>query len=251
MNPRDPWPDLVPANNLNNASCRLRGETSAMLYIIATPIGNLGDISFRAIEVLKSVDKIYCEDTRRTATLLRHYHVKKPTESFHQHSRSKIESIIYELKSGMELAFVSDAGTPGIQDPGGMLVAAAREAAIEVIPIPGASAVTTLLSVSGIATDNFFFAGYVPTKKGRQTFFKRILSIDSPVVFFETAPRLHKLFDQIKVIVGVDRSLIVGRELTKQFEEIRIGKPEKLKELFAKPRGEFVIVLTPKNSQLS
>lgn len=216
-----------------------------MLYIVATPIGNLGDITFRAVEVLKSVDKIYCEDTRRTATLLRHYHIEKPTASFHQHSPGKIESIIKELKEGMDLAYVSDAGTPGIQDPGGQLVAAAREAGVEVSPLPGASSVTALLSVSGIPTDNYFFTGYVPTKKGRQTFIKKILTFNSPVVFFETAPRLHKFLDQLIDLGGSDRSLIVGRELTKQFEEIQTGKPEELKELINKPRGEFVLIFIP------
>jgi len=217
-----------------------------MLYIIATPIGNLGDITFRAVEILKSVDKIYCEDTRRTATLLRHYNIEKPTASFHQHSQSKIKSIIDELKSGMDLAFVSDAGTPGIQDPGGMLVAAAREANIEVSPLPGASAVTALLSVSGIPTDNFYFAGYVPTKKGRQTFIKKILSIDSPVVFFETAPRFSKLISQLTELGGEKRILIVGRELTKQFEQIGTAPVSEILSKFDTLKGELVLIIAPK-----
>lgn len=223
-----------------------------MLYIVATPIGNLGDITIRAIEILKSVDKIYCEDTRRTTKLLAHFEIKKPLESFHEHSEGKIERIVSELKDGDEIAYVSDAGTPGINDPGGKLVAAAREARVEISPIPGASSVTTLLSVAGIAADKFCFMGFVPTKKGRETFIKKMLTTDMPVVFFETAPRLHKLFDQLIDLGGVDRTLIAGRELTKKFEEIQTGTPSELKEYFTKPfnsvqgkpLGEFVLVLT-------
>ncbi|MEK7171141.1 MAG: 16S rRNA (cytidine(1402)-2'-O)-methyltransferase [Patescibacteria group bacterium] len=216
-----------------------------MLYIVATPIGNLGDMTFRAIETLKNVDKIYCEDTRRTAHLLARYEFKKPLESFHEHSEGKIERIITELKGGDEIAYVSDAGTPGINDPGGKLVAAAREAGIVVSPIPGPSSVTALLSVAGIAADKFCFMGFVPTKKGRETFIKKMLLSDMPVVFFETAPRLHKLFDQLIALCGADRTLIVGRELTKKFEEIQTGTPSELKEYFTKPLGEFVLILSP------
>jgi len=216
-----------------------------MLYIVATPIGNLGDITLRAIETLKAVDKIYCEDTRRTSKLLNHFDIKKPLESFHEHSEGKIERIIEELKSGDKIAYLSDAGTPGINDPGGKLVATARKAGITVSPIPGPSSVTALLSVAGIAADKFCFMGFVPTKKGRETFIKKMLSSDMPVVFFETAPRLHKLFDQLIDLGGVDRTLIIGRELTKKFEEIQTGLPVELKESFAKPLGEFVLVLTP------
>lgn len=214
-----------------------------MLYIVATPIGNLGDITFRAIEVLKSVDKIYCEDTRRTAKLLAHFEIKKPLESFHEHSEGKIERIVAELKQGDEIAYVTDAGTPGINDPGGKLVAAAREAGIEISPIPGASSVTTLLSVAGIAADKFYFMGFVPTKKGRETFIKQMLTSDIPVVFLETGPRLHKFFDQLIALGGEERNLIVGRELTKKFEEIMTGRATELKNHFVKPLGEFILIL--------
>src|SRR3989344_4573763 len=198
-----------------------------MLYIVATPIGNLGDITLRAIETLKAVDKIYCEDTRRTSKLLNHFDIKKSLESFHEHSEGKIERIIDELKQGNEIAYVSDAGTPGINDPGGKLVAAARAAEFQVVPIPGPSSVTTLLSVAGIAADKFTFMGFVPTKKGRETFIKKMLVSEIPVVFFETAPRFHKFLDQISSLGGESRVLIVGRELTKQFEQIEVGTPNK------------------------
>ncbi len=213
------------------------------LYIVATPIGNLEDITLRALDTLKNVAKIYCEDTRRTKILLVRFNLKKSLESFHAHSLGKIEKIVRELESGLDIAYVTDAGTPGIQDPGGQLVAATREAGITVVPIPGPSSVTAILSVAGIAVDEFYFAGFIPTKKGRQTFLKKILSHDQPVVLFETAPRLSKLFDQLIALGGADRTLIVGRELTKKFEEIRVGTPAELKQLFSQPRGEFVIVL--------
>lgn len=216
-----------------------------MLYVVATPIGNLQDITLRALDTLKGVEKIYCEDTRRTKLLLARFGVEKPVESFHQHSTDKIEKIVSELKDGADLAYLTDAGTPGIQDPGGQLVATARLAGVRIVPIPGASAVTALLSVAGIPADEFYFAGYLPTKKGRQTFIKKILALNVPVVFFETAPRLHKFFDQIVDLGGAERMIIVGRELTKQFEEIKTGTPENLKSYFLKPRGEFVLVLCP------
>jgi len=214
------------------------------LFIVGTPIGNLQDITLRALDTLRAVEKIYCEDTRRTRVLLAGFSIKTPTESFHQHSEGKIGKIVEELKTGIELAYVTDAGTPGIQDPGGKLVAAARQAGVRVVPIPGASSVTALLSVAGIPADEFYFAGYIPTKKGRQTFLKKILALDVPVVFFETAPRFHKLLDQITDLGGADRILIVGRELTKKFEEIVTGTPAELKTNLPTPKGEFVIIVT-------
>ncbi len=217
-----------------------------MLYLVATPIGNLADITFRAVETLRNVDRIYCEDTRRTRILLDHYNIQKPLESYHHHSDYKIGAITNMLKSGQSVAYVSDAGTPGLADPGGKLVAAARAAGLPVVPIPGPSAVTTLLSVSGMYANQYFFAGYVPTKKGRQTFVKSLLTATVPTVFFETAPRFLKLLGEIETLGGAERRLVVGRELTKQFEEIRNGTVVDLKTHFTndKPRGELVIILT-------
>ncbi|QQG49898.1 MAG: 16S rRNA (cytidine(1402)-2'-O)-methyltransferase [Candidatus Berkelbacteria bacterium] len=213
-----------------------------MLYIVSSPIGNLKDITFRAVETLQTVEKIYCEDTRRTKILLEHYHIVKPLESYHHHSDYKIPSIVKELKAGKNLAYLSDAGTPGIADPAGKLVAAARQAAVEVVPIPGASSVTAILSVAGIYANAYQFWGYVPTKKGRETFIKELLVAKLPVVFFETAPRLQKFFTQVKELGGGSQWFLVGRELTKQFEEIASGTPEELSTHFATPKGEFVIV---------
>jgi 16S rRNA (cytidine1402-2'-O)-methyltransferase len=220
-----------------------------MLYIVATPIGNLKDITFRAIETLQSVDKIYCEDTRQTRKLLSAYSISKPIDSYHHHSAPhKLETILRELKNGTELAYVTDAGTPGIADPGGKLVEACRIEGITVVPIPGASAVTTLLSVAGLPANSYVFAGYVPTKKGRQTFIKRILATDEPVVLFETAPRIRKLLSELETLGATERKIILGRELTKQFEQIVSGTPREVSaELPTQVKGELVIVLAPAN----
>lgn len=214
-----------------------------MLYIVATPIGNLEDITYRAVETLKSVDKIYCEDTRRTKILCQKYDIETGLESFHQHSEGKIARIIEQLESGADIAYVSDAGTPAIQDPGGKLVEQVRQSGIKIVPVPGPSAVTALLSVAGISADKFCFAGYVPTKKGRQTFIKEILNSSVPAVFFETAPRFIKLLDQLEELGGSGRTLIVGRELTKQFEEIIAGRVNELRDI--RLQGEFVVVILP------
>ncbi|OGD61212.1 16S rRNA (cytidine(1402)-2'-O)-methyltransferase [Candidatus Berkelbacteria bacterium RIFCSPLOWO2_01_FULL_50_28] len=219
-----------------------------MLYIVATPIGNLQDITLRALETLKKVDFIYAEDTRRTKQLLTAFEIHKPVISLHHHSpESILEEVRCGVEDGKEIAYVTDAGTPGIQDPGGKLVEKLRDSiGYEFItPIPGPSSVTALLSVAGIAADKFSFMGFVPTKKGRETFIRKILAETEPVVFFETAPRFLKLLDQLIALGGEKRVLIVGRELTKKFEQIQFGLPEELKKDFLEPRGEFVLVLCP------
>lgn len=218
-----------------------------MLYVVATPIGNLQDVTLRALETLKSADLVVCEDTRRTGLLLNHFEIKKPLMSLHQHTTDeKMASLINRITDGEEVAYVTDAGTPGIQDPGGKLVAAARAAGIQVVPIPGPSAITALLSVAGIPADEFSFAGYVPTKKGRETFIKKILTNETPTVFFETSPRLLKLFDQLIALGAVERTLIIGRELTKKFEDIQFGTVAELKAHFLAipPKGELVLTLS-------
>lgn len=218
-----------------------------MLYVIATPIGNLQDITLRALEVLKSVDKIYCEDTRVTRKLLTHFDIHKPTDSFHHHSsEKKIEQILFELKEGKDIAYVSDAGTPGISDPVGLLVKAVQEAGLAVSPIPGASAVTSILSVAGINASQYQFWGFVPTKKGRQTFIKKIISSDIPVVVFETGPRIQKFLREITELGGENCQLTLGRELTKQFEQLIYGTPEQVLNELTETRGEFVIVISSK-----
>ncbi|MCX6808423.1 MAG: 16S rRNA (cytidine(1402)-2'-O)-methyltransferase [Candidatus Berkelbacteria bacterium] len=192
------------------------------LFIVATPIGNLGDITFRAIETLKSVDLIACEDTRVTGNLLKHFDIKKPVVSYFQHSKlSKIEYIIEELQTGKDIALVTDAGTPGISDPGQELIGRIKkeEERIKVIPIPGVSAVAAAASVSGMIEKEFYFAGFMPKKKGRQTKFKQLISLDCPIIIYESAMRLEKTLGEIKGYFGDNVEVFIAREMTKIFEE--------------------------------
>ncbi len=216
------------------------------LYVVATPIGNLGDITLRALETLKEVDLVACEDTRHTLQLLNHFEIKKPLLSFHQHSKiQKVEQIISSIKAGQTVALVTDAGTPGISDPGQILIAAAYEAEIEVIPIPGVSAVATLVSVSGLKNNEFDFVGFLPHKKGRQTKLREIVQSSKPVVLYESPYRIKKLIKEL-LEMGGDQTVVVGRELTKKFEEIYRGRlSEVLSQI--KEKGEFVVIFEKKH----
>ncbi len=219
---------------------------SGALYVVATPIGNLEDLSFRALKVLQEVDLIACEDTRHTKILLERYRVKKPLISYHQHTRvERLGEIISVLLQGKNVALVSDAGTPGISDPGSLLVAKAVEQNISVIPIPGPSALISLASVSGVPMDRFLFLGFLPHKKGRQTLLKEILESERPVIFYESPHRILKTLSALSDSKGY---LIVGRELTKKFEEIVRGAPKKIYEYLKDKKilGEFVIIYAPK-----
>lgn len=216
------------------------------LYIVATPIGNLGDITFRAIETLKSADVIACEDTRMTKRLLDRYEISTPTISYHQHSTlTKIDQIIEEIISGKNIALVTDAGTPGISDPGNILAAEALKNNISVVPIPGPSAVTTLASVSGIDMTRFCYLGYAPHKKGRETFFKEIIAAEYSVIYYDSVHRVLKNLELLQKL-GCEKHVIIGRELTKMFEEVVRGSIEDAIRHFAeKPdtiKGEFVII---------
>ena len=221
------------------------------LYIIATPIGNLEDITFRAVRILKEVDFILCEDTRQTGKLLEKYEIKKPTLSYHQHSKlQKIEQIIDLLKNGKNLALVSDAGTPAISDPGGKLVeevllAFGDEA--QIIPIPGPSAVAAAASVSGFPTDKFLFLGFPPHKKGRNKFFQKIADTEETVIFYESTHRILKSLDELRAAVG-ERQVAVCRELTKMFETIYRGTVSEviLKLKSDTTKGEFAVVVRAK-----
>lgn len=189
---------------------------------MATPIGNLSDITLRALEILKSVDAVVCEDTRVTGKLLSHFEIKKPLISFFQHSQlSKIDYIHNELSAGKNLALVTDAGTPGISDPGQALIHRIQNTdnRIQFVPIPGASALAAIASVSGMIEKEFYFAGFLPKKKGRQTKFKMLQTLDCPIVIYESANRLEKLLGEIELYLGGDVEVVVGREMTKMFEE--------------------------------
>lgn len=212
------------------------------LFVVSTPIGNLGDITLRAVETLNEVDLIACEDTRHTLQLLNHFEIKKPLISYHQHSRApKVDRIIEELLSGKNIAVVTDAGTPGISDPGEILIKAAVENEIKVIPIPGVSAAITALSVSGLDTSEFVFIGFLPHKKGRQTKLKEIAIEKRTIILYESPYRIIRLLNELLEFVG-DREVAVCRELTKKFEEIYRGKiSEVLKAV--KEKGEFVVIV--------
>jgi len=223
-----------------------------MLSIIATPIGNLEDITLRAINVLSNADLILAEDTRVTRVLLDRYNIKKDVLSYHQHSGfKKIDHILELLKSGKNLALVTDAGTPGISDPGGYLISEALKAIpdLKIVPIPGPNAAIAALSISGFPADEFVFLGFPPHKKGRQTFFKRISEIESTIVFYESKHRILKTLEQLSSVSKIgDRELVIAREITKQFETIYRGKLEDVSMKLKKDNilGEFVIVINKK-----
>ncbi|OGI72062.1 16S rRNA (cytidine(1402)-2'-O)-methyltransferase [Candidatus Nomurabacteria bacterium RIFCSPHIGHO2_02_FULL_38_15] len=218
------------------------------LYVVATPIGNLEDITLRAVRVLNEVDMILCEDTRTTGILLAHYKIKNKLTSYHSHTNTnKQAKIIDELLAGAVYALVSDAGTPGISDPGSLLINEAHKNNITVVPIPGASAVTALISASGITGNQFAFWGFVPQKKGRESFLKNLLESEIPVVIYESNHRILKLFEWFnKNSKKQESRFIVGRELTKMFETIILGTAQEvLNYLKSSPKnikGEFVII---------
>jgi len=216
-----------------------------MLYIIATPIGNLKDVTFRAIEILKSVDLIACEDTRHTKILLNHYRVMTPTTSFFQHNRfTKGDYLIGLLKEGKNIALVSDAGTPGILDPGYNLINLAIKNSIEMTFIPGAAAFVNALVLSGKPAHEFYFAGFLPNRSGaRKNQLEKLKKLGCTLVFYESCHRILVSLDDISTIFG-DQEIAIARELTKKFEEVLRGTPKIIKERLAKnkPRGEFVII---------
>lgn len=217
----------------------------SILYIVSTPIGNLEDISKRALRILSEVDLILCEDTRVTKKLLNFYSIKKPTLSYHQHSKlKKIDYILNLLQEGKDIALVSDAGTPGISDPGSKLIDKVSESGtpkVKIIPIPGPSAVTAAASISGIPMDKFIFMGFPPIKKKRNKFFKEIKESKYPVIFYESPYRIIKTLNELSSFNG---QVVVCRELTKKFETIYRGKiGEVIEEIKkGKVKGEFVVI---------
>jgi len=217
-------------------------------YVVATPIGNLADLSFRARDILQLADIIVCEDTRQTKKLLNHYNINSQLFSWHQHSKMRAtRQIIESLRAGKRVAYVVDAGTPAISDPGGRLVKellAELQNELRIIPIPGPSAVTAILSVAAMPVDKFQFLGFIPHKKGRQKFLQEVKEAKIVSVFYESVHRIEKLLDELAVLIP-ERQLVVGRELTKQFETIYRGKAKEVKQQLIqdKCKGEFVIVV--------
>lgn len=223
---------------------------TSKLYIVATPIGNLADITFRAIDVLKSVDQILAEDTRDSAVLLNHYGIHKPLLSLHEHNeQSRVDQIIALLDQGQSLALISDAGTPLISDPGARLVKILKQKGYEIIPIPGPSALIAALSASGLPTEQFQFLGFIPVKAAeKKTCFENLRFSNLTSIFYESK---HRLLDTLKILSEIlpDREISLAKELTKQFEQIQLGSP---KEILAwleqdpqRQKGEFVLLISP------
>ncbi len=224
-------------------------QTAGKIFVVATPIGNLGDITFRAVETLKNVDFIICEDTRVTNILLNHFGINKPLLVANAHNELKVtEKILEKIAEGYSCALVSDAGTPGISDPGVRLVNKLISENVEVTAVPGVSASVTALSISGLPTDAFVFEGFLPQKKGRQKKLKQLADEDRTIVLYESTYRIKKLLEEIAEYMPL-RKLVVARELTKKFEETWRGTaPEILNNIENKNiKGEFVVVIAPLN----
>lgn len=216
-----------------------------MLYIVATPIGNLEDMSARAIRTLKEVDLIAAEDTRTSGVLLKKYEITTPLTSFHAfNDERKTSELVERMLAGQSVALISDAGTPGISDPGFVLVREARRAGIRVIPIPGPAAFLTALSASGLPIHHFLYLGFLPMKKGRQTLLKQLQEEKNTVVFYESPHRILKTLQEFSQYFP-ERKLVVAREMTKIHEEFVEGNAAELHEYFQKktPRGEFVVIM--------
>lgn len=216
------------------------------LYIVSTPIGNLEDITFRAINTLKNVDFIAAEDTRHSIILLNKYEIKKPLLSFHSHSGiMKIEKIIESLKEGKSCALITDAGTPGISDPAYSLIKAAIGENIQIIPIPGPAAFLAALVGTGLPMNEFVYIGFLPLKKGRQTLLISLKNEERTVVFYESPHRIKKTLSQLKEFLGGERRIVIARELTKIHEEFIRGTIDDAVKYYgsSEPRGEFTVVL--------
>jgi len=222
-----------------------------MLYFIPTPIGNLEDMTYRAVRTLEAVDYIYAEDTRTSKKLMQHFSITTPLRSFHAYNEHKeIENIIGLLDSGVNIALISDAGTPGISDPGFLLARACREANILVTTFPGATALIPALVSSGLPCDKFHFEGFLPHKKGRRKRLEYIAALPETVVLYESPHRVGKCIEELEAICGSDRKATVCREISKLHEEIKHGNLAELKAYFPKGKkvkGEIVVVLAGNN----
>jgi 16S rRNA (cytidine1402-2'-O)-methyltransferase len=218
-----------------------------VLYVVATPIGNLEDITLRALKTLKTVQLVAAEDTRRTGNLLRHFDIEVPIISVHEHNEeARVQKILGRLAKGESVALVTDAGTPGVSDPGAGLVAAVRGAGFRIEPIPGASAVAAAISAAGIKSDGFTFMEFPPVRsKDRKLWFASLLEAakDRAVVFFEAPHKLHRTLEEL--IILVDRPIFAARELTKMHEELIWATPSELLARFDNPHGEFTLIIPP------
>lgn len=221
---------------------------SGTLFIVATPIGNLNDLSRRALEILRSADVIVCENNRVSSVLLRAYEIQKPLVGLFEHaSPERLANLVQQLLEGKNLAYISDAGTPGVSDPGGKLVAAALEQGIRVSPIPGPSAMAAAISVCGFPMQKFAFIGFAPKKKGRETFFKEIAARAEASIFYESKYRFNKTLGGLSKHLAPERLILVARELTKMHETLYRGTMVQVTEMMRQTslKGEFVIIVAP------
>ncbi len=224
-------------------------QAKTSLYFVPTPIGNLADITLRALEILKSVDTILAEDTRTSGVLLKHYSISKPLQSFHNFNEHKVlQALIARLEAGEVMALISDAGTPGISDPGFLLARACVEAGIRFECLPGATAFVPALVKSGLPTDRFVFEGFLPVKKGRQTLLRQLVEEERTMIFYESPYRLVKTLEQFSEYFGPERRASVSRELTKMFEETVNGTLQEVVASFSdrEVKGEIVIIVQGK-----
>lgn len=220
-----------------------------MLYIVPTPLGNLKDMTFRAVEVLKLVDVILCEDTRTSSKLLQHYGIEKPLSPYHQHNEHKIAThLTDQMKAGKSFALITDAGTPGISDPAFLLVRQCIRDGVKVETLPGATAFVPALVNSGIPTNRFVFEGFLPLKKGRQTLLKQLAEEERTIILYESPMRLVKTLDELITYLGADRLCSVCRELTKIYEEHWRGSLQEVADHYRQKavKGEIVIILAGK-----
>lgn len=219
---------------------------SGILYVVATPIGNLQDITLRALTILKEVKAIYCEDTRHTKNALQAWEINTPCFSLHQHSgQGKLDEVVKRLQNGQDIAYVTDAGTPGISDPGGRVVEAVIKAGFQAVTIPGPSAVIAALSISGLPTDRFTFLGFAPLK-GRMNFWKKYLDRNETLVFYESPHRVAKALNELIELGAGERACVVARELTKKFETCYRGTVLEInKQIPGELKGEVVIIISP------
>lgn len=223
-----------------------------MLYLVPTPIGNLGDISFRAVEILNTVDVILAEDTRQTAKLMAHYNIQTRLQAFHAHNEHRaMPEIIQQLKAGATYALVTDAGSPGISDPGFLISRACQNESIQISALPGATAFVPALTASGLPSEHFYFEGFLPQKKGRQTRWKNLQGMETTIILYESPFRLLKCLNEIKTYLGDERLVCVAREISKIYEEVKtLNVTDMIDYYTSKPsiKGEIVIVIGRKSS---
>lgn len=222
---------------------------SGTLYFVPTPVGNLEDMTFRAIKILKEVDYILCEDTRTSGVLLKHFEISKPLKAYHLHNEHQVtEKVVSDLKNGINIALITDAGTPGISDPGYLLAKACADNDLEMICLPGATAFVPALIVSGLPNNEFLFAGFLPPKKGRQTKLQQLAGEKKTIILYESPHKINTTLEQIKEFFGEETKISLSREISKKFEETKRGTINELID-FSKSKtlkGEIVLIVNNK-----